>query len=53
MKTLDLNLYFQCWRFELSKLHDVSNYDIKLLYTYYERGFSPQLFYEVCIELPF
>jgi len=53
MKVLNLSLYFQLWRFELSKLHDVSDYDIELLYKYYEANFTPNEFFELCIMLPF
>jgi hypothetical protein len=53
MQIIELDLFFQLWRFELSKLHDISDYNIAHMYRYFELGYSPQLFYEVCIMLPF
>jgi hypothetical protein len=53
MKIIELDLLFQIWRYELSKLHDLSYYDIKILYEYFNKGFSPKETFYLIIYLPF
>jgi hypothetical protein len=50
---LDLDLFFQIWLNEVSNLHDVSGYSIKLLFDYYKREKTPLNTFDDLIYLPF
>lgn len=52
-KIYDLDLYYQIWQYDVSKLHDVSKYSISILYGSYALNLSPKDFYIKHCYLPF